>query len=230
MNSEDSPFASRRESPGIAASPIDRAIDQAVRKMMRVDPPAGLRRRVMARIEAGPGTRGFLGSLRIGPPSRSIVVPAFAVAAALAILVLGVIATRNNGLPPSSADAPAVAVAEKAPAGGSRVARAMPDAAPAPRPPRVATPRRAGFRREPIPMAPVADIFGTRETSIAAASDPTADAVWTAPAAAGIDDSVAAPAPLVVRPVGVPPIDTPPIVIAPLAVGRPPAAPSGPPR
>jgi hypothetical protein len=225
MNSDDSPFASRRESPGIAASPIDRAIDRAVRKMMRVDPPAGLRRRVMSRIEAGPSSRGFLGSLRAGPPGRSIFVPALAVAAALAILVIGLIATRNSGVPRSPAAAPAVAVAEKAPAGGNRVARALPDADPAPRPRRVLAPPRRGFRREPIPMAPVADIFGTRETSIAAASDPTADAVWTDPAAAHVDDSVAAPAPLVVRPVGVPPIDTPPIVIAPLAVGRP-----GPPR
>ena len=183
---------------------------------MQVDPPAGLRRRVMARIEAGPSTRGFMGSLS-SPARRSIFVPAFAAAAALAILVLGVIVTRNRGVPESPADAPVVAVVEKAPAVDNRVARALPDAAPAPRPPRVLAPRRAGFRREPIPMAPVADIFGTPGTSIAAASDPTADAVWTAPAAPNLEDIVAAPAPLVVRP-----LETPPIVIPPLVVGRPP--------
>ena len=79
-------------------------------------------------------------------------------------------------------------------------------------------------------MPRVADIFGTRTTAIAAAADPTADAVWTAPAAPDVEDSLAAPAPLVVSPVGVPPIATPPIVIAPLVVGRPPTAPPGPPK
>ena len=79
-------------------------------------------------------------------------------------------------------------------------------------------------------MAPVADIFGTRTAAIAAAADPIADAVWTAPAVPDVEDSIAEPAPLVVRPVGVPPIETPPIVIAPLVVGRPTTAPPGPPK
>ena len=233
MNNDDSPFASRRESPGLPASPIDQAIDRAVRKMMQVDPPAGLRRRVMARIEAGPSTRGFMGSVRTGPSTRGFMSsPGFAVAAALAIVVLGVVATRNR-VAPAPVDAPAatVAVPEKTPEATSRVeAPPQPVAAPPVRP-RVTPRTPGGFRREPIPMAPVADIFGTRTAAIAAAADPIADAVWTAPTAPDVEDTIAEPAPLVVRPVGVPPIETPPIVIAPLDMitplvgGRPPTAP-----
>ncbi len=228
MNSDDSPFASRRESPGLAASPIDQAIDRAVRKMMQVDPPAGLRRRVMARIEAGPSTRGFMGSLRTGPSTRGFMgSPGFAVAAALAIVVLGVVVTRNNRVAPAPIDLPAatVAVPEKTPETTSRVEPPPQPVAAPPVRPRVTARTPGGFRREPIPMAPVADIFGTRTAAIAAAADPIADAVWTAPTAPDVEGSIAEPAPLVVRP-----IETPPIVIAPLVVGRPPTAPPGPPR
>ena len=239
MNNDDSPFASRRESPGLAASPIDQAIDRAVRKMMQVDPPAGLRRRVMARIEAGPSTRGFMSSLRTGDATRGFMgSPGFAVAAALALVVLGVVATRNNRVAPAPVDAPAatVAVPEKTPETTSRVEPPPQPVAPPPVRPRVTPRTPGGFRREPIPMAPVADIFGTRTAAIAAAADPTADEVWTAPTTPDVEDSIAEPAPLVVRPVGVPPIETPPIVIAPLDMitplvgGRPPTAPPGPPK
>jgi hypothetical protein len=219
MNNDDSPFASRRESPGIPASPIDLAIDRAVRKMMQVDPPSGLRRRVMSRIEAP-------------PPRRSFFVPAYAfAAAAVAIVVLSVLATRDRHVTPSPVETPAAVVAGKAPVGDSGVARApQPDAAtPSPSPRSVAA-RRRGFRREPIPMPRVADIFGTRTTAIAAAADPTGDAVWTTPTAPDVEDNIAAPAPLVVSPVAVPPIATPAIVIAPIVVGRPPTAPPGPPK
>ena len=72
---------------------------------MQVDPPAGLRRRVMARIEAGPSTRGFMGSLRTGPSARGFMSsPGFAVAAALAIVVLGVVVTRDNRVAPAPVD------------------------------------------------------------------------------------------------------------------------------
>jgi hypothetical protein len=217
MNSDDSPFASRRESPGIAASPIDRAIDRAVRKMMQVDPPPGLRRRVMARIEQ--------------PQRRSFFVPAFAVAAAgVAVLVLGVIATLNDRADRVPAAAPTTAAVEKAPAVENRIVEAVPDPVPVPRAQRVRSQRRTGFRREPIPMAPVADIFGTPANSVVATSDPAADAVWTAPAVPSLDEIIAAPLPLIVRPVGVPPIETLPIVIAPLGVGRPATVPPGLPR
>ena len=232
MNNDDSPFASRREPAGIPASPIDLAIDRAVRKMMQVDPPAGLRRRVMARIESPPSTRRFMDSLRAGPPRRSFFVPAYGfAAAALAIVILGVWVARNNRVVPSSVEAPTAIVAEKAPAADTRIARApQPDAGPPPLTERSVARRRPGFRREPIPMPPVADIFGARTDAIAAAADPTGDAVWTTPTTSDVEDNIAAPAPLVVSPVGVTPIATPPIVIVPIAVGRPPTAPPGQPR
>jgi hypothetical protein len=217
MSNDDSPFAFRRESPAPPDSPIDRAIDRAVRKMMQIDPPAGLRRRVMSRIEAP-------------APRRTIFLPAFAAAAAvLAVLVLGIVAARNGRVSPITVEAPAVAVVvERAPAADAPVAPApasVETSSPRTRP--VVTPRRAGFHREPIPMARVDDIFGTRTTAIAAAADPTADAIWTGPAdSAG--GAAAAPAAIVVDPVGVAPIETAPIVIAPLFVGRPVNAPGAP--
>jgi len=215
MNNDDSPFAFRRESPGVPASPIDRAIDRAVRKMMQIDPPAGLRRRVMSRIEAP-------------APRRTIFLPAFAAAAAmLAVLVLGIVAARQGRVAPSTVEAPAAAAVAQAPAADVPVARTpAPVTTSSPRT-RPVTPRRAGFHREPIPMARVDDIFGTRTTAIAAAADPTADAIWTGPADSDVGGA-AAPAPIVVDPVGVAPIETAPIVIAPLFVGRPVSAPDAP--
>jgi len=232
MNNDDSPFASRRGSTGVPASVLDQAIDRAVRKMMHVDPPAGLRRRVLSRIEAAPSTRRFMGSLSAGRPRRWSLMPAYAVgAAALAILVLAVVVTRNSRVAPSPAGAPAVAAVEQTPAVETRASRTpVPDAAPLPRPTRRVAPGRAGFRREPIPMPVVADIFGPPTTAIAAATDPSAGELWTVPSAPDVEEGVAALAPLVVRPVGVPPIETPPIVIAPLVVGRPPGVPPSPPK
>jgi hypothetical protein len=148
------------------------------------------------------------------------------------------VATRNSRVTPAPAGAPApTVVAERAPVPGTHVEPPpQPVAAQPVRPQRVPARTPRGFRREAIPMAPVADIFGARTAAITAAADPIADAVWTAPAAPDVEDSIGAPAPLVVHPVGVPPIETPPIVIAPLVMvtplvgGRPAAAPPAPPK
>lgn len=218
MNNDDSQFAPRGESPAIPAShKIDQAIDRAVRTMMHVDPPAGLRRRVMSRIEAP-------------PPRRAFLLPAFAVgAAALAILVLTVVITRDSRVDPAPVAPPSV-VAEQTPPAVNPVVRAPePDAPAAPAPRKVGR-RRTGFHSEPIPMPQVADIFGTRTGAVAAAADPTADAVWTIPPPAGVENSVAALAPIAVRPLDLIPIETHPIVIAPLLAGRLPDGPSSPPK
>jgi hypothetical protein len=218
MNNDDSPFASLRESPGMPASPIDRAIDRAVRKMMHVDPPAGLRRRVMSRLEAP-------------LPRRSIFRPAFAVpAAVMAVLVLGVMTARLGRVAPSVVEAPPAASVAP-PAGDSRVARApapapAAGAVPSRRSRPAAVPPRAGFRREPIPMAPVDDIFGERTNAVAAA-DATGEAIWTSRGAPD-DAMIGGPAPIVVDPVGIAPIETAPIVVAPLGAERPAPAPGGP--
>ena len=39
---------------------VDRAIDRAVREMMQVDPPPGLRRRVLARLNDSTERRSYL--------------------------------------------------------------------------------------------------------------------------------------------------------------------------
>jgi hypothetical protein len=208
MNNDDSPFASLRDAQGMPTSRVDRAIDRAVRKMMQVDPPAGLRRRVMSRIEAPPAR-------------RSIFVPAFAAAAAVAVLVLGIIAARQGRPVRSGVDAPATAVIETPRPADTRVAQApSPEPAAAPRSRRAAR-ERTGFRREPIPMAPVDEIFGERTSAITAAAAPTADAVWPVASAPDVENGTAAPRPIVVDPVGVAPIDTAPIVVPPIVVGRP---------
>src|SRR5262245_61157193 len=62
---------------------IDRAIDRAVRAMIQIDPPAGLRRRVLSRLDA---------------PLRAPFLPRFAfAAAALAVLVIAIMVIRRGG-------------------------------------------------------------------------------------------------------------------------------------
>lgn len=219
MNNDDSQFGSRGESPAIPVSrKIDQAIDRAVRRMMHVDPPAGLRRRVMSRIEAP-------------PPRRAIFLPTYAVAAAaLAILVLAVVVTRDSRVAPAPVAPPSAVVAVQTPPADKPVVRAPGlDAPPAPAR-RIVTRRRTGFHSEPIPIPPVTDIFGTRTGEVAATADPAANAVWTAPPAPGLQDSIGTLAPLVVRPLDLIPLETRPILIAPLLAGRLPNGPSSPPK
>ena len=218
MNKDDSQFAPRPESPANPASQkMDMAIDRAVRRMMHVDPAAGFRRRVMSRIDAPPARRLFL-------------FPAYAAgAAALAILVLAVVVTRDSRLDPAPATPAVAVVADRMLPPDNPVARPTEPVAPQAPARRTVTRRRAGFHSEPIPMPRVADVFGTRTSAVAATADPTTDAVWTTPPAAGVDNNIAA-MPVVVRPLDLIPIETHPIVIAPLLAGRLPDGASIPPR
>jgi hypothetical protein len=218
MNKDDSQFAPRGESPAIPASQkIDQAIDRAVRRMMHVDPPPGLRRRVMTRIEA--------------PPRRAFFLPGYAVAAAaLAVLVLAVVVTRDRRVAPPPVAAPSAVVAVQTPPAVTPVVRAPDSDAPAAPAPPKGTGRRTGFHSDPIPMPRVEDIFGARTSAVTAAADPTADAVWTAPPPAGVESSSAGPAPLVLPPISLIPIETHPIVIVPLLSGRLPNGATSPPR
>ena len=66
-------------------SPLDRAIDRAVREMMHIDPPPGLRRRVLSRLE---------------PPvaRRPLFLPRYVfAAAALAMLIVAAMFMRDPG-------------------------------------------------------------------------------------------------------------------------------------
>lgn len=151
MNNDKSPFGS----PGV--SPLDRAIDRAVREMMEVDPPAGLSRRVLARINA-PAAEGWTFLPRYA-----------AAAAALAMLVLAVIfIPRSPGAPAVVAEPPAAVAA------GKTIAATPPappsDAVAAPKTARAGAPPRSAPHREPIVMPRISNVFGPRGRQVSAAN------------------------------------------------------------
>ena len=176
---------------GAPESPIDRAIDRAVRDIMRVDPPAGLRRRVMARIEA--------------PPRRSILFPRFTVAAAaLAVLVLTVVLMRPT------APAPAPIQQAAAPAAPAAAPRPV---TPAPAKVTAASRPATGPKIEKIRMPPVANVFGSGSgvSSTSLRDAPDAARVET------VDQGPAEPAG-VLAPIAVRPLNVPPIAVEPLRI------------
>ncbi len=177
---------------------LDAAIDRAVRQFMSAEPPAGLRRRVLARLADQPAAAWH----RWG----------FATAAVAAI-VLTVVLMRP-GTPPStpsgshvSADA-AVPSASAEPAAGPAVTEQV-----EPAPARVTPERRARMETlpEPPPGTRVQDVFGPPPARIAAASVETAPA----PSASG-DDPLAHIESLMVPAIAIPPLVVPPLAIPPL--------------
>ena len=186
-------------------SPLDRAIDRAVREMMHVDPPAGLRRRVLSRLEPSV-TR------------RPLFLPRFVFAvAAIAMLVVVAMLVRDPGSSRVGPETqPSVA--------SSTQPRVQPVPAPGPQPVKDSriTARSAPITRERIRMPRVANVFGTGTSRVSAAADAGSDAVWTGDSG---DPKGALPnpvAPLVVAPLMPPAIETPPIVIPPLVIPGPP--------
>lgn len=200
MNNESS-WTARHDSR------IDRAIDRAVREMVLLDPRAGLRRRVLARLAAD--TR----------PARASMRYAWA-AAAFAIVIAVVMFARSRptepigiGAPPQTAAAPAATAPAGpsnpgAPAAGLSTGRPPVDL---PALPRAA--RRAGTSRttrEDIPMPRVGNVFGSGARGAAAAADSRSEIVWREPAAPAAEPPGAVP-PLVIAP-----LETPTIVISPI--------------
>jgi hypothetical protein len=129
---------------------VDEAIDRAVREMMEVDPPAGLRARVMARVDQ--------------PPSRLWTWPRLmAIAAVPAALVLVVFLTRgpdSDTQPRTAAAGPQPpapmqpVIATPQPVAGSAPSMAAGDSRPV-----AATRRRAGVAdRMPGPVEPAAQV------------------------------------------------------------------------
>ena len=129
---------------------IDRAIDRAVRDMMQVDPPPGLRRRVLARLNDSTDRRSYL-------------LPRYAVAVmALMVLVASITLLRDGVEPPAPPKAPVMATPAPAPA----IEPVFPtDVAAAP----VSTPA-AQITREQIRMPRVTNVFGTRRNEASAAT------------------------------------------------------------
>ena len=178
-------------------SPLDRAIDRAVREMMQVDPPAGLRRRVLSRIATGGSARKPL-ALRFAW-----------VAGAVAMVMAAVIYTSQRSTEPASAPIEASqSAAVPAPAPAPQAV--PPSAAPPSSTPR---PRPSRTTREPIPMPRVGNVFGAPRG--AAAANVPAESVWTPPAPAPGSTTLKV-APLAIRPLSAMPIDVPPIVVLPL--------------
>jgi hypothetical protein len=184
MNNENSPFGSRSESP------LDRAIDRAVRQMMEVDPPADLRRRVLARLGAP-------------APGRWALFPRYAAAAAAAAaLVLAVVfVPRPSKAPTVVEEAPAVVAAPATPVAAeppaAKPAVALPDAGAAQKATAPGGARPSTPHREPIAMPQITNLFGSggRRVSAANAAESAKGANVNAPDPQPIDIPALAAAP-----------------------------------
>ncbi len=180
---------------------LDHAIDRAVRGMMQVDPQPGLRHRVAERMN--------------GPARRSWLVPAFAAAAVVLVVVVSIVTLRISPSTPSTT--PQIATAPRAAASQQRGAapelREQPPAAPqvatAPKPPAV--------RRPSTPAAGVrgGSIFGPPSQRVTAASiDPETPPAVEAPVlsitAPGVVEQIP---PIVIEPIVVTPITITPLIV-----------------
>lgn len=190
--------------PGPHQTRIDEAIDRAVRDIMHREPPPGLRRRVLARLEE-PEPRRFVPRL------------AFALAAAIVVIGATMTVMRTTSAPqPAPAAAPATVAAES-----PRVP--PPQAAP---PPAIASPlasvpiRRQAAATRPRRPQPVTDaaeltrIFGPRQGRVAAAGLPDDLRVPSAPTTTALVEPPGGLAAL-------PPIEIPPLRIDPIPVPPP---------
>lgn len=132
---------------------LDAAIDRAVRQMVALEPPPGLRHRVLARLKQRETPAwGFF--------------PRFALAgAALAVVILAVTMIQPNAPVAVPQESAVVATASPAPeAAPSSVSQAPADAV-------APSSGTAQPRREPLPAPPqMAEVFGTRDSRVAAAS------------------------------------------------------------
>jgi hypothetical protein len=187
----DSSWAGRHDSP------LDRAIDRAVREMVQVDPRPGLRRRVLLRLDADSR-----------PAARMTVRYAWA-AAAFVIVIAAVMFTRERpDVPVTTVTAPSQTAVVTAPASQARRPVVVP-------PPPTARRPTARITREAIRMPPVTNVFGGPSRIVVAASDSGVEAIVTPPASSAPESPGVVPA-LVIPPLTTAPIETPAIVIPPL--------------
>jgi hypothetical protein len=186
---------------------IDDAIDRAVREMVQVDPPAGLRRRVESRLTA-PGVQ------------RGARMRYLAAAATLGALLLAATLVVRHDSPSQEGIGPAsVPAVPPQQAIGTPKAERPAETRPAPLPDSNAqvsrtTPPARGRRvphTEAIPMPEITNVFGTAGGMVAGASvseresDSGLPPVDTVPAGA-IEFTVLSIAPLTLEPLRVPPI------------------------
>ena len=181
---------------------IDRAIDRAVRDMMQIDPPPGLRRRVLSRLESPAARRTFT------------LAPYAWAAAALMLVVIGIIAVRDRTLAPAGPAATSQSVETAAAPTTAPQVRA-PDPPPAAPTPDGST-AKSGVTHEPIHMPRVHNVFGPRSPAVTA-TDARADSRVAGPATGALD---AVPA-LVIEPLLPATLDTLGIVVPPVEIPAP---------
>ena len=190
---------------------IDDAIDRAVRDLVRQDPAAGFRRRVLSGLDS--------------PARRTVLGPGLAAAAAALSLVTMVVMMRDEPGRPAPA-------AQQTAAGEPAAAPVVVPTAPAPgRPAERGAPARS--RRapdgEPVRMA----TFGPRDGRVSAASLKEAALPVTAGADESVPEGVAIPAPpaIAIGSIEPPaPLAIPPIVVVPIQIPRMQLAPVRPPQ
>lgn len=182
---------------------IERAIDRAVRDIMSAEPPAGLTRRVLSRLDA--------------PPPRATLRPWYIGAVgALAAVVLAVLLLEPSPSPvaPSAVEQVAKAPAPSAPA---------PAATPTPQstPGQATVARTHAARRTmtdtPIRMPRIANVFGTAGAGVAAAAADIEDVVFPeTPAAAAREQTAWTPRPISVPQIAIPPLQVERIRVEPM--------------
>lgn len=182
---------------------IDRAIDRAVRDIMSVEPPAGLRRRVLSRLDA--------------PPPRATLLPwCTGAVGALAAGVLAVLLLRPA---PAPVAPPVVEQAAKAPAASAPAPAATPTPQSTPGPASVAgaqTARRT-MTDTPIRMPRIANVFGTPGAGVAAAAADIEGVVFPeTPTAAAREETAGTPHPISVPQITIPPLQVERIRVEPM--------------
>jgi hypothetical protein len=147
---------------------------------------------------------------------RRLFVPQYAWgAAALVILIVGVMFTRDHRTEPVAVVPQPSVVASDAPPPREGSARPLQAPVSVERTPASPAPSR-GITRETIPMPRIANVFGTRTASVSAAAESGVEGVWS-----DADNPSSSVAPLVIAPLIPVPIETPAIVIPPLVIAAP---------
>jgi hypothetical protein len=171
---------------------LDRAIDRAVREMMQLDPPPGLRRRVLSRLN-GPVERRAYPYLWYG----------LATAALSVFVVVSLIPGPVE--PPSPPKAPSLTFAtDLLPVTPGPETIVVPEVnSPGGRAPA------AGITKEPIRMPLVTNVFGTRSGEASAATVPS-------------NEPARPTRPQDLAPLTIVPLSARPIVVEPLVIPAPP--------
>ncbi len=193
------------DTTGARGSVLDAAIDRAVRRMVQLDPVAGLPRRVEARLTTAP--------VRISASRFRYI----AAAAAVALVFVAVGLRREDR--PEPRTAPGLGQLAGAP-------RAMSPSGALPQPPEVRLPAASqhatrrqsipGARRAPhadvIPMPNIHNVFGDRADTVAGATLLAREGIG----APRVVESMPATAPIAISDLSVPPLQVEPLRIVPI--------------